>query len=157
MSVTKVKEIRITAGLLQGIRRQHHERLQKRRHGSNDLYRTTLPLVAFGAGMINTNTNHIHGYPVGSTNLIQQHMIERQRRGLCLVGHTNEHLTSQICSSCDTRMPNARLDERVIVALKSCILCDRVVNRDESAASNMYRIMQSSVAGFGCPISHSRS
>ncbi|KAI8330349.1 hypothetical protein BC941DRAFT_475683 [Chlamydoabsidia padenii] len=133
------------------------DRLQKHRHGSNDLDRTTLTLVAFGAGMINTNTNHIHGYPIGPTNLIRRHMIERQRRTFCLVGHTNEYLTSQICSSCDTRMPNARLDECAIVALKSCIPCDRVINRDKNAASNMYRIMQSSVAGFGRPLSLSRS
>jgi hypothetical protein len=69
---------------------------KKHRHGSNDIGRTTLPLVAFGAGMLGTNHNHIHGYPVGSTNVIRRHLIERQRRALCLVGHTNEYLTSQV-------------------------------------------------------------
>lgn len=69
---------------------------KKLRHGSIDTNTTTIPLISFGAGMINTNANHIHGYPVGSTNLVRKHLLERQRRGLCLIGHANEYLTSQV-------------------------------------------------------------
>jgi uncharacterized membrane protein YoaK (UPF0700 family) len=73
------------------------------RHGSNDVDHTTIPLVAFGAGMLHSNHHHIHGYPVGSTNVVRRHMLERQRRALCLVGHTDEYLTSQVSYSSSFR------------------------------------------------------
>ncbi|KAI8330575.1 hypothetical protein BC941DRAFT_475437 [Chlamydoabsidia padenii] len=78
-------------------RRRRHTMTNRKKyqHGSININQTTLLLVAFGAGMISTNHSHIHGYPAGSTNLIRRHLIEQQRRSLCIVGHTNEFLTSQ--------------------------------------------------------------
>jgi hypothetical protein len=105
-------------------------------------------------------------------------MVERQRRMLCVVGHTNEYLTSQVniiiiiiivslcfisffcmqvCSVCGARMENARIDDNNIYALKHCQRCNKIMNRDKNAASNMFSIMQSSINGDGRPPALSRS
>jgi hypothetical protein len=90
---------------------------KKNRHGSNDTTATALPLVAFGAGLISTNHNHIHGYPVGSTNLIRNHMLQRQRRALCIVGHTNEYLTSQVSTFLLFNIPSALSSNPYLILL----------------------------------------
>ncbi|SAL96053.1 hypothetical protein [Absidia glauca] len=133
------------------------KRWKKNRHGSRDTTITAIPLVAFGAGMLHTNHSHIHGYPVGSTNVVRRHMLERQRRALCLVGHTDEYLTSQICASCGERMNNAEINNQQIYALKHCQRCNKIMNHDKNAASNMFSIMQSSIIGDGRPPALSRS
>ncbi|ORX50919.1 hypothetical protein DM01DRAFT_344260, partial [Hesseltinella vesiculosa] len=120
------------------VRRQYHGS-QPQQQGPS--------LVAFGAAMIGRDGARMRGHAVGRTDVVRNHLLERQSRALTLVLHTDEYLTSQAsaffkskaCNVCGGQLsPVATNNQQGIFGLKHCTACCMFWDRDACAANNMF-------------------
>lgn len=112
--------------------------------------------------MIGRDHVHYAGHMVGRTDKTRQHLLERQTRGLLLVAHVDEYLSSQVghekkkagrrkttrshfferWNVCQGQLDDGVRAGCTVYGVKHCRNCDLFWNRDYSAASNMYLIVR---------------
>ncbi|ORX46257.1 hypothetical protein DM01DRAFT_1150671 [Hesseltinella vesiculosa] len=115
-----------------------------------------LPLISFGSAMVGRDGVHLRGHTVGRTDLVRRHLLERQKRALCLVSHTDEFWTSQNCHLCGEQLSPVRGTDGHVFSLKHCSNCVAIWDRDACAASNMFWILEETVQNGVRPLTLTR-
>jgi hypothetical protein len=103
-----------------------------------------VPLIAFGDGMKNSDTNKIKDHVSGTTAILQRELKLRSKSFKSVIVDIGEFKTSKICSRCKemnlkpTKLPNGNYTKSIL----DCKNCHILWNRDVNASKNMLDISQ---------------
>ncbi|ORX42367.1 hypothetical protein DM01DRAFT_1341081 [Hesseltinella vesiculosa] len=100
-----------------------------------------VPMIVFGDGLKGKKVaTPLKKQLPGPSNLVFNNLEERQSQGRLLVVSIWEFNTSKRCCICHDKLKPFYIDGSKIYGLLRCDLCRVVLDRDTSAASNMFAI-----------------
>ncbi|KAI8066484.1 hypothetical protein BC940DRAFT_334073 [Gongronella butleri] len=112
---------------------------KRQRHGTWKNVASDNEVIFYGTELLGRKDQaRIGSLAAGRSELVRAKLHERQSQGFCLVIHTDEYLSSQVCNSCTSRLDNFGN----VFTLKHCVEEAKVMNRDDNAASCILQVGQ---------------